>query len=295
MSVIFTHDGKAHMDEFLACAIIKFALREQEQFKVIRTKETTIFNLAAIKGSEVTDEDFLVDMGKSYNPNVRLFDHHQDDDAVRGECAASLVAKALCPQILEDGLWSALIARVTYQDNNGINAVKTKYGISSIESFMPPEWWLLNWFERDPDAASDFVSYELENRQVFLSGVKRAKEFLSKEENAEICNMPTGEKFLFVKTIDKTFCTKELNAAQGSFIEKHNLIACIGFSDRDTHARTLFLTREGEKSFDLTKIKDVPGITYVHHSGFLANFVPKGDNDHIEHFIMGLLEAARKK
>lgn len=66
---IYTHNGAAHADEVIACAILKFIYPTAE---IIRTRDAGVIKQAALD-----DTSFLLDIGLQYNPKKRLFDHHQ--------------------------------------------------------------------------------------------------------------------------------------------------------------------------------------------------------------------------
>ncbi len=63
-----THDGTFHADEITACALlILFGLIDQE--KIIRTRDLNL----------LMNCEYVCDVGGIYNPEQKLFDHHQVD------------------------------------------------------------------------------------------------------------------------------------------------------------------------------------------------------------------------
>ncbi len=63
-----THDGTFHADEVTACALLKlFGLIDSK--KIVRTRDPLL--LAAC--------EYVCDVGGIYNPELKLFDHHQAD------------------------------------------------------------------------------------------------------------------------------------------------------------------------------------------------------------------------
>ncbi len=67
-TVILTHHGKFHMDELLAiCMLLHGPLRNDKEIVIIRNRE----------GIYTEHADYVLDVGKVYNPNQNRFDHHQ--------------------------------------------------------------------------------------------------------------------------------------------------------------------------------------------------------------------------
>ncbi len=68
-SLIITHPGKAHFDEFLALSLI-LAANEGGNFTIERREPTA---------EELDDpEVWVVDIGERHEPHLKNFDHHQD-------------------------------------------------------------------------------------------------------------------------------------------------------------------------------------------------------------------------
>lgn len=72
---IITHNRVHHADEVLATSIIKLAYQGQE-VKVTRTRDPEM-----LKKYAGMDGAFLLDVGGIYDPQLRLFDHHQQEGA----------------------------------------------------------------------------------------------------------------------------------------------------------------------------------------------------------------------
>lgn len=63
-----THDGTFHADEITACALlVLFNLIDED--KIIRTRDPSVLATC----------EYVCDVGKIYNPDKKLFDHHQID------------------------------------------------------------------------------------------------------------------------------------------------------------------------------------------------------------------------
>lgn len=62
---VYTHSGRFHADEVLACAILSMAI---PSLQIIRLKVIEAF----------PTDGFLLDIGREYNPSCGLYDHHQE-------------------------------------------------------------------------------------------------------------------------------------------------------------------------------------------------------------------------
>lgn len=67
---IITHNAKFHTDDIFAVAAL-FLLLGEENCEVIRTRDPDI----------ISSGDYVVDVGNMYDPERRLFDHHQNGGA----------------------------------------------------------------------------------------------------------------------------------------------------------------------------------------------------------------------
>ena len=61
-----THDGRFHADEVTACALLFFC-NPIDRDKISRTRDPVVLNRC----------EYICDVGGLYDPNQKLFDHHQ--------------------------------------------------------------------------------------------------------------------------------------------------------------------------------------------------------------------------
>jgi uncharacterized UPF0160 family protein len=64
---VAVHDGSFHGDDVFAVAILKLYLKKP--LKIFRTRDTKI----------LSKMDYILDVGREYNPKERKFDHHQEN------------------------------------------------------------------------------------------------------------------------------------------------------------------------------------------------------------------------
>lgn len=67
-TVVLTHHGKFHMDELLAlCILLHGPLYDKKEVVIIRNRDSAYIEYA----------DYVLDVGKIYDPDKNRFDHHQ--------------------------------------------------------------------------------------------------------------------------------------------------------------------------------------------------------------------------
>lgn len=69
MTTIATHSGKFHADDIFAVAVLEIVL--DGDVEVIRTRDS----------EEIKRADYVVDVGHVYDPDKKMFDHHQEGGA----------------------------------------------------------------------------------------------------------------------------------------------------------------------------------------------------------------------
>ena len=90
---IITHDGLFHGDEVFAVALMMLFYKE---LNIVRTRD------AAILEKGVKDQSvYVLDVGGDYNPEMKNFDHHQEE-VPGGKAAVSLLFESLFPDFNTD-------------------------------------------------------------------------------------------------------------------------------------------------------------------------------------------------
>lgn len=82
---IVTHAGQCHADDLMAVALI--CIKER-----VDPRSIEILRINDGKAEDFPDADFIVDVGKQYDPEKKWFDHHQFPKDHAPECAFTLVA-----------------------------------------------------------------------------------------------------------------------------------------------------------------------------------------------------------
>ena len=72
MSII-THSDTFHCDEVMACAMLKFLYPDRD---IIRTRDDNVLK-------SKSEDSYMVDVGKLYDHEKKLYDHHQESFSIR--------------------------------------------------------------------------------------------------------------------------------------------------------------------------------------------------------------------
>ena len=135
---IVTHAGAAHLDELVACGLFLASAR-------IMGKK--------IRGIVRTNAGGVYD-------GIRLFDHHQKEDAVKGKCAAELVCEVYFPELMADEEFGPFIKMLSFMDNNGPVNTGKEYGIKSadLNSLLFIARGMVKRFETEPMEMAELMA-----------------------------------------------------------------------------------------------------------------------------------------
>lgn len=151
ITLIVTHPGGAHKDDFLACSLLA-ALHEVP----IRRREP--------EESDLADPNVcVVDVGQSHDPKLNNYDHHQFPRDAPPLCALSLVLQSL--GLYEDALLFCEWLRPTeWLDTRGPNETAKEMGIprSAFSALMSPiDTTLLRQFAEMTELLPGHPVYEI--------------------------------------------------------------------------------------------------------------------------------------
>jgi len=266
-SLILTHPGGSHKDEFLACCL----LISVHQVPVVRR--------------EPTDEDLanpdtaVVDVGGEHDPAKGNFDHHQFPKDHPPMCALSLVlmdlgvyedARAFCDWLepaewfdtrgpVETARWLGLDREVLSKLHSPVDlTLLRRFASSSILNPGDTLWEVMRWI------GDDLLSY-LRNLRERLDHISKNAEFWDIEH-------PSGTfRVLAMPRTDPM--PDEPSAGLGRFIQslppESPLVAGLVYPDR--RGSGFALSRHNDHpSLDFTRIQDAPDVHFTHARGFVA-------------------------
>jgi uncharacterized UPF0160 family protein len=131
MMRIITHNGQFHADEVFACALI---LEHVGELKIERTR---VINVVEYSNTET----FIVDVGGIYDPEMRNFDHHQDETLEASNMLvlfylrdAGIISENLFLRYLDMFREISMIDRNGYEGTNGFQVNSLIKSFNSLEN-----------------------------------------------------------------------------------------------------------------------------------------------------------------
>lgn len=174
---VLTHDGLFHSDEVFSIALLKLFYKE---INIVRTRKSALVEQA------LTDPKvFVLDVGNSFTPEMRNFDHHQEGSP-EGLSSITLLFFHLFPDYQDDKILSKVYERLIRGVNEWDqgNADRNLTGhplhlpqmISAFNRFGKPE--------QDSQflKAIDFAYYILANEMNTAKEMINAEEIWKKKE-----------------------------------------------------------------------------------------------------------------
>lgn len=80
MIKIITHHQNFHVDELMAISLLLKYYIKGNKYEIERTRDSKTIELA-----NLNSEVFVIDVGGIHNPEMKNFDHHQNDDSLKWE------------------------------------------------------------------------------------------------------------------------------------------------------------------------------------------------------------------
>lgn len=242
MVKILTHNGRFHTDEVFAIAMLKIFFNNE--IEVTRTRDL----------SKINDVDFVLDIGREYNPSLKRFDHHQDTFFEKRDnkipyATAGLIWKHYGEQVTSSPevvkRLDLLLIQAIDAEDNGVNSVDknsifTPYQLHNvIQSFRKP--------------------YDIRNAQTdlqdFLIAVEFAENLLKREilkieanvkgesEVTEILNSSNEQQFII---LEKQLPWEEV------IINYPDILFMIQFNDENDNW-SIYSIRKDKNSFEPKK------------------------------------------
>jgi hypothetical protein len=255
-SLIVTHPGRAHFDEFFAVSLV-LAVDSTADFSIQRRNPTK---------EELDDPNvWVIDIGERYEPELRNFDHHQDLDLHASFVLVSDYLN-LTNELKVTPWW-------TYKDKIdcfGPFKIAKEMGIKRLLNiYSPVEVWLLKMFEQDPCAISQMM------RLFGQSVIKEAKLLFSQLNLWESCEkVKVKDKIVLIGLTDDT------TGAQR-------------YSDTMDTPAAISVTFDGRgKGWRLSRVNDAHGvdfskvighkdILFAHKNGFVAKTKERLSKDEV--------------
>ena len=265
-SLILTHPGGSHKDEFLACCL----LIAKHGVPLVRR--------------EPTDEDLanpataVVDVGGEHAPERGNFDHHQFPKVHPPICALSLVlqdlgvyedARAFCDWLepaewfdtrgpVDTARWLGIERDKLFKLNSPIDTtLLRRFALVSELNPGEPLWEIMRWI------GADLLDYlkNLRERLDFIANVGEFWEIESPAGPFQVLFMPRTEPM-----------PDEPSAGLGRYIDAHpDGKSVVGLVYPDRRGKGFGLSRHNDHPrLDFTRIQDCEDVHFAHARGFVA-------------------------
>jgi hypothetical protein len=268
---IITHNGKAHMDELVAAALLCIT-QDKQPDEVIRmdSREAESF----VKDSRMEPGDWVLDCGMVLDPERQLFDHHQDGNL---DSTALLMFDEFFPELQESRFHESirLISRVDTKGLQSLNDFKELDESKSYWSFS--QKLLTKGFELDPVDALRMVSEVIKDSLQFEHMRNKALVWLESPEHTEIVEFGRY-KVLNYLVLPPEELTSALRSADKEMVDEHEIIAVASFDDHNVKGKALFRTSHGQDLLDFTRCHPSQTV-FCHPGGFLLKFISASDGE----------------
>ena len=264
MSLIITHPGSAHLDDFLSCCLV---VNKSGNVKKIKRKEP---NKAEIKDPAI----WKLDVGERHDPEIKCFDHHQD--GMYDECTISLLLKSW-------GYWSNAnevykwLKIVVINDTIGPKEVTKQLEISykalgALNSFV--ERTILDFFKNQKEIKKGSILFSLMEiiGQNFFALID---EYTTVMEEVKV-----KLEYKIINGVQSIFCYKGLNHSstltriiKDKMKEKWpNLRGGIAVYPNKRIKGTIALRRyDNDERVDFSRISHYEKVVYSHPKGFFLS------------------------
>ena len=271
---IITHDGKAHMDELLASALIALHLNE-EPVQIDRIDSQEVAKM--VSEGRFSDDTYFIDCGMVYDSKRKLYDHHQDKDC---DSAALLIFNEFFPHLKDSDL-HRYIELVSKVDTRGAMSLDDFDLISESREYLTfSQGILLRSFSDDPmpvlrifiDGLGDKINFEQLKAEAAL--------WLDIEGHVEMIRVD-GLNVLKYLQKPPAELVSPLRSASGPVIDKNEIAAILSFDDKIPEAKTFYRTDYGHDLVDFS-LSNPKQTIFKHHGGFLMKFIPSSDDEWID-------------
>ncbi|MBN2657884.1 MAG: MYG1 family protein [Spirochaetales bacterium] len=266
---IVVHDGKAHMDEVLGAALLALYKGEEPE-EIIRMNALDAEKKVA--DGSMDREMWFIDCGMVFDPENRLFDHHQDRDL---DCSALLIFNRYFKHLQGTELhqYVELVSKV---DTKGAMSLDDFHLVSeSRDYFSFSHNILIRTFEENPMLVLKLMLAGLEDKIAFEQAKQVAALWRKEPGNMEIITV-SGIKVLVYLEQPPSELRSPLRSEISRLVDEKEIGATYSFDEKIPGARTLYRTDFGHNLLDFTRSSPTQPL-FCHNGGFLMKFKPEDD------------------
>ena len=255
-SLIITHPGSAHFDEFFAVALI-LARFPDETFRIER-REPSISELD-------NPEIWVVDIGERHEPQLKNFDHHQSIDH---RASFVLISDYLeLTKTLETLPWFDFKDKI---DRFGPAKTGAELGTNRLRiTYSPFEEWYLDLFASKPEGSLSLM------RSFGISMIKKAEGMAARFSFWAKCKQMTlNNHRVIIGHTDNSDGSQEYN---DTLLEPAAVLIT-----HDSRGKGWKLCRFDQAPFvDFSKLEGRGDIKFTHKTGFVAKTHERLDLDEV--------------
>jgi len=274
---VAVHDGTFHTDDVLSVAILQTYLKKS--VKVFRTRDPKVFKKM----------DYLLDVGREYNPKENKFDHHEEgwnEKRANGMIYATsgLLWKEFGEKITGSKESADIVDKKVIQgidsDDNGIVLFKNTFEDVSLYGFSDFIYSLNNTYkEKNKDNNKNFDVAVVYAQKMLEREIKRAQDFVSGIEKMKKIYDDTEDKRIIVLDDDYSWRKFFANYPEPLFVIKPSLdeaktwrIYAVGMKgEKFKNKMDLPESWAGKTDEQLQKITGVPDAIFCHNKRFMAS------------------------
>jgi uncharacterized UPF0160 family protein len=193
---VAVHDGHFHADDVFAVAILAIYLNNN--IKIFRTRDSSIYEKM----------DYLLDVGREYDPIKNKFDHHQEGSLKRDNnipyASAGLVWKEFGEKISGSKEVFDLIDKTIIQDIDAADNGFDSHGenANGVQSYLFEDYVLsLNstWTENDKNQDKNFIQAVSVVKDMLCREIKQAQDYFeAKDKIMAIYNKTENKKIIIL-------------------------------------------------------------------------------------------------
>lgn len=267
---VITHNGKAHIDEIVAIALLA-VFRKKNPYKIKRVNHEVAFKF--ISRGLVSPNLYYIDCGGEFNIDKRIFDHHHDNIP----SSAKLVFDTYFPELKNSEL-DQFISKLSDIDNYGPKQLNDfNINSESINYFRYPTKLLIRLFEDNPILIINVFKEAIGKNISEILLKEKARQWLFKNNNTEIFTYKSL-KILIYKKPPEYSISSYVKSLDGEIIDKFDIDITYSFDKDNNNIRTLFRTFKGDNKVNFNLVESIEPF-FSHKSGFLYKFIPKSEKD----------------
>ncbi len=268
---VITHSGKAHIDEVLAIAALA-VYRGESPAEIRRMNSNDAAEM--VDAGSVPANCWVIDCGLEYNPERRLFDHHQDKEL---PSAALMLFNHLFPELEGSDLhtYFELVSKV---DTKGARSLADSEVVGESRDYWSfSQQLLVRIFENDPSTVLNIVARGLSEIINFEEVKKAAAEWVAfpgrlVTEDIGGVTVLTYMEHPPIEVFDG------LHGIDRNIINENGAAVVYGYDKKDPSIRTLYRTDIGHDILDFSRA-EARYVVFNHQGGFLMRFRPANKDE----------------